>query len=152
MTDWLSFSPRTKSIALLIATLLLGVVLGAVMNAWWAHERFDRLRRLRSPGGFEQMIERVVEPNSPEQRREIEQVVSRSAQRLDSLRARHWRELRTVIDSMRTDLEPILTDEQEAALTRRIRMHRRGPKFRPGPPPGPDSGRHAPRRNDRQRE
>ena len=152
MTDWLSFSPRTKSIALLIATLLLGVVLGAVMNAWWAHERFERLRRLRSPGGFEQMIERVVEPNAPEQRREIERVVSRSAQRLDSLRARHWRELRTVIDSMRTDLEPILTDEQEAALTRRFRMHRRGPQFRPGPRPGPDSGRQSPRHRDQRPE
>ena len=131
MTDWLSFSPRTKSIALLVATLLLGIVLGAVLNAWWAHERFERIRRLRTAGGFEQMVLRTVEPQSPEQREEIEQVVMGAAERLDSLRARHWGELRSVIDSMRVELEPVLTDEQMQALSDRIRMHRR----RPGPPP-----------------
>ena len=131
MTDWLSFSPRTKSIALLVATLLLGIVLGAVLNAWWAHERFERIRRLRTAGGFEQMVLRTVEPQSPEQREEIEQVVMGAAERLDSLRARHWGELRSVIDSMRVELEPVLTDEQMQALSDRIRMHRR----RSGPPP-----------------
>lgn len=140
MTDWLSFSPRTKSIALLVATLLLGIVLGAVLNAWWARERFERLRRLRTPGGFEQIVTRSLEPTSPEQRQEIEIVVGRTAQRLDSLRARHWRAVRATVDSMRIDLEPILTDEQQEVLTRRIRMHRHRSGFRPpGRPPGSDS-------------
>jgi hypothetical protein len=140
MTDWLSFSPRTKSIALLVATLLLGIILGAVLNAWWARERFDRLRRLRTPGGFEQIVTRTLEPTSPEQRQQIEAVVGRTAQRLDSLRARHWREVRATVDSMRVDLAPILTDEQRETLTRRIRMHRHRSGFRPpGRPPGADS-------------
>lgn len=140
MTDWLSFSPRTKSIALLVATLLLGIVLGAVLNAWWARERFERLRRLRTPGGFEQIVIRTLKPTSPEQRRNIEAVVGRTAQRLDSLRTRHWSEVRATVDSMRVDLEPILTDEQRKTLTRRIRMHRHRSGFRPpGRPPGPDS-------------
>ena len=131
MTDWLSFSPRTKSIALLVATLLLGIVLGAVLNAWWARERFERLRRLRTPGGFEQIVTRSLEPTSPEQRQQIEAVVGRTAQRLDSLRARHWDVVRATVDSMRVDLEPILTDEQRESLTRRIRMHRHRSRFRP---------------------
>jgi hypothetical protein len=144
MTDWLSFSPRTKSIALLVATLLLGVVVGALLNAWWAHERFERIRRLRTPGGFEQIVTRTVQPTSPKQRQEIEAVVGRTAQRLDSLRTRHWREVRRLVDTMRTDLEPVLTEEQLSALDRRIEMHRR----RPGPPGpglrGPGPGRPRP--------
>ena len=133
MTDWLSFSPRTKSIALLVTTLLLGIVLGAVLNAWWAHDRFERLRRLRTPGGFEQIVTRALDPTSPEQRREIEAVVGPTAQRLDSLRGRHWGEVRRLVDSMRVELEPILTEQQMERLTRRIRMHRhRG--FRPRGP------------------
>lgn len=138
MTDWLSFSPRTKSIALLVATLLLGIILGAVLNAWWARERFERLRRLRTPGGFEQIVTRTLEPTSPEQRRGIEAVVGRTAKRLDSLRAGHWRAVRATVDSMRVDLEPILTEEQIERLKRRTRMHRPGPFVGPpGRPPGP---------------
>jgi hypothetical protein len=133
MTDWLRFSPRTKSIILLVATLLLGIVLGAVLNAWWARERFERLRRLRTPSGFEQIVIRTLEPESPEQRRRIEAVVGRAARRLDSLRTRHWGEVQATVDSMRVDLEPVLTDEQSEILTRRIRMHRN--RFR-GRPPG----------------
>ena len=134
MTDWLSFSPRTKSIALLVTTLLLGIVLGAVLNAWWARERFERLRRLRTPGGFEQIVVRTLEPNSPEQRQAIEAVVGRAARRLDSLRTRHWGEVRATVDSMRADLRPILTDAQMRGLSRRIRMHRQRGRFRtPGP-------------------
>jgi hypothetical protein len=135
MADWLSFSARTKSILILVATLLLGVVLGAVANAWWAHERFERLRRLRSPGGFEQMMLRTLDP-TPDQRGTVERIVERSATRLDSLRGRHWREVRVVIDSMRADLRPHLTDQQRAALDRRVRHHRhRGPRRGPGGPP-----------------
>ena len=144
MTDWLRFSPRTKSIALLGTTLLLGIVLGAVLNAWWARERFERLRRLRTPGGFEHIVTRTLGPTSPEQRQQIKAVVGPTGRRLDSLRTRHWRAVRVLVDSMRLELEPILTDRQMQTLTRRIEMHRRGP----GPPlprlQGPPPGRPTP--------
>jgi hypothetical protein len=39
--------------------------------------------------------------------------------------------VRATIDSMRMELEPILTDEQRETLTRRIRMHRHRSGFRP---------------------
>jgi hypothetical protein len=138
MTDWLSLSPRTKSILLLCATLLLGIALGSVLNAWWAQERFERLRRLRAPGGFEAMVMQAVDPASDAQRQEVRRVVDRAAARIDTLRRRHVRDLRATVVEMRSKLEPILTDRQRRRLTRRLRMHGRqalGPPRRGGPRP-----------------
>jgi hypothetical protein len=139
MNDWLSLSPRTKSMLLLGATLLLGVILGAVLNAWWAQERFERLRRLRAPGGFEAMVMQTVDPASDAQRREVRRVVDRAAARIDTLRRHHVRDLRGAVLQMRTELEPILSDRQLQRLTRRLRMHGRralGPPRRGVPRPG----------------
>lgn len=135
----LSLSPRTKSILLLVSTLLLGMVLGAVVNAWLATERFERIRDLRRPGGMIQHLERIVEPTSPEQRAQIRAVFDATSAEVQALRDEHRRELRAVMDSMTVRLEPVLTDEQMSTLRDRLRIGPRGP--RAGPHRGRQRGR-----------
>lgn len=142
MPDWIHFSPRTKSVLLLVATLAIGVVLGAVSNAWLAQQRFERIREMRQSGGFERMLIETIQPTSDDQRVRIDSVVGRSAQRMRSLRRSHRHDVRRVVDSMRTALAPILTDEQMDRLDRRLRVGRR----RFSPPPSDSNRRPGPRR------
>ncbi|PEN12679.1 hypothetical protein CRI94_14290 [Longibacter salinarum] len=126
--SWMSFSPRTKSVLLLVVTLLLGVVLGSVLTGWWVQNRADRVRALRTPGGFVERVIRQVEPMSPAQRDSVEVIARRTARQLDQLRRTHRRQTMTVLDSMRTELRTVLSEEQINALDRRFqhRRHRRG--------------------------
>lgn len=138
MARWISFSPRTKSILLLLSTLALGVVLGAVLTGWWIQERADRVRGLRTVDGFVERVTRNVEPTSDAQRDSVQAIAHRSALRLQTLRQNHRRETFATLDSMRQAFEPVLTDKQMARLGRRLPD---GPG-RFGPPrPGPERRR-----------
>lgn len=137
-------SPRTKSILLLLVTLVLGVVLGALLNARLAQERMERIAFLRSQRGFMRFLEDVVEPESPEQRQAVRDVLRRSAQRMAEVREQHRAEMQSILDSTRTELEGVLTDRQLEQLEQRLEMHRMnhrrgrgGPPPHRGPPPGP---------------
>ncbi len=136
MTDWITFSPRTKSILLLVCTLLLGVLLGAVLNTWLAQERFERIQALRSAQGFERMVERSVAPVSDEQSEQISIVMEEWGPRIVQQRREHRRETRALMDSVRTDLRPILSDEQMERLEERLRprgRYRGEQRLRRGP-------------------
>lgn len=120
MTDWLSFSPRTKSILILVSTLLVGVLLGAVLNAWLAQDRLERLHAMRSADGFERMVERRVQPVSDEQAAQLSTVMEEWAPRMAQQRRAHRREARALMDSLRADLQPILSEEQMQRLDERL--------------------------------
>ena len=149
-------SARTKSILLLLATLLIGMVLGALVNARLAEQRLERIAFLRSSHGFVRFWEEAVEPQDEAQREAIEAVLQQSARRL----AEHMRtsqgEMQDIIDSTKTQLDVLLTPEQRARLERRMQRRRenrfedRRPRFeeRRGPPGrgGPPGGREPPPR------
>ena len=135
MKVWLSFSPRTKSILILVSTLLLGVLLGAVLNSWLAQDRFERLHAMRSADGFERMVERHVQPVSDEQAAQLSTALEEWAPRMAQQRRAHRRETRALMDSLRADLQPILNEEQMQRLDERLgtrggdqggERHRRG--------------------------
>lgn len=151
MPDWIRFSPRTKSVLLLLATLVIGAVLGAVANAWLAQQRFERIRALRAPGGFERMVVETIRPASDSQHAAVDRVVSDAAVRIRTLRRDHHAEVRAVLDSMRTALAPVLTDAQRQRLDRRIRRgerRMRRPNQRPNQHPNQRPNQHPDRHTD----
>lgn len=143
---------RSKSILILSGTLLIGLVIGALGAGAIIGSRVDQFERMRRPGGIPQMIEEAIMPTDETQRRKI--VIA-----LDSLDARQLR-LReynaqqhdAIFDSLRSDLDSILTPEQRTRL-QEWQTQDRGPRGRPrGPgarggdrrdrhpgPPGPGS-------------
>ncbi|MGI9174642.1 MAG: hypothetical protein ACR2GR_04935 [Rhodothermales bacterium] len=142
---------RSKSILLLLATLLIGMVLGALINARLAEQRLERIAFLRSSRGFVRFWEEAVEPQDEAQREAIEAVLEQAGRRL----AEHMRttsgEMQDIIDSTKTELDALLTPEQRARLERRMQRRRqnrfedrrperfeerRGPPGRGGGPPG----------------
>lgn len=118
-----SFSPTTKSVVILLATLLLGVLLGAVLTGWWVQQRSDRVRAVRTADGFVERVMRQVEPMSAAQRDSVQAIARKRAHQLQRLRGAHRADTRAVLDSLRQDLRPVLTDEQLSRIERRMPRH-----------------------------
>ena len=123
---WMSFSPRTKSVLLLVVTLLLGIVLGGVLTGWWVQNRADRVRALRTPSGFVERVVERVEPTSAAQRDSVQIIARRTARQLERLRRSHRQQTMAFLDSMRTELRTVLSEEQISTLDRRLERRHRG--------------------------
>ncbi|HEX7071987.1 MAG TPA: hypothetical protein VF190_14330 [Rhodothermales bacterium] len=130
-------SPRTKSVLLIVATLLIGLVLGALLNARLAERRMERLASLRSERGFVRFMEEVVQPTDEAQREAMHEVFRRTGERMAEHQERSRRDAMAILDSSRQELAEILTPEQMQRLDDRLqdrRRHRRDGDFRRGGP------------------
>lgn len=117
---------RSKTILVLFVTLLIGMVLGAQIHSIWMWHNFRRMAfRMRTPDGFIERFERIIEPTE-EQREAIRKLLEKHHEKLIRFR----RDFPAMMDSLRKDMDAILTEEQKARL-------REGLRFRGEPPPGP---------------
>lgn len=130
---------RAKSTLILFATLALGLVLGSLITGAVVNRRLDRIAEMRTARGMAFFLERVIQPESEEQREEIRAVLDHVAPAFtEEFRASRER-MRTLSDSLRVALEPLLTDAQKVRLEEGMRMRRGSPPFGPQgdrPPPG----------------
>lgn len=116
---------RLKSAGIVIVTLIIGMVLGGLITARIVHNRMDHIADVRSQRGFTRFIERSIEYESPEQRREVGRILDRTAENM----FRHLRLSRKqtvqILDSARAKLGEILSEKQMERLDKRLRHHRR---------------------------
>lgn len=114
---------RIKSISILAATLLFGILLG-LMVPGFIHKlnnhrdgRGTRMERPMAAKGdwFVKTLYRVVKPDST-QREKIKPVADWAAARMDSLEQSMNSEAAAILDSAKAQLRPILNDEQWARL------------------------------------
>ena len=134
---------ETKSLVILVATLVLGVLLGAVGNGAMARERRARVEEMKRPGGFVGHMEEIIRPRDSVQRAAIEPVLRATSERNRQIIHAANEQLRAALDSMRARLAPELDDEQRKRLDD---FARTAPPLRPGggPPhrrPGGPHGR-----------
>ncbi len=133
---------RIKSTLLILATLVIGGIIGALIHAQVSEQRFERLESLRTNRGFARFIDRVIEFDTPEQREQVLDIVDAASVRLFENMQKTRRESRAILDSTRAKLAEVLSEEQLEQLDRHLtrrregRRHRRGP-MDDGPPPGP---------------
>ena len=146
-------SPRTKSTLLLVATLVIGLILGALINGYFVRERLDRIGNFLTPLGFGGQIEEVIRPTSEEQREAVRAVLDDAAPRAVAIMRESRSQMRALNDSVRSALSGILTEEQMQRIDERMRLRRRRGPFRPGLPPAilDDSTGRRPRRGRRHR-
>jgi len=135
---------RTKSALLLIATLVVGLLVGAVTTGSIVNLRRDELKAMRSPGGLTGMLERVIEPTDEAQRAQIRAVLEGSEARFSEA-LRECRGFHSAArDSMRADLDSVLTPAQQNRLDQwlsRDRKSRNGRRGRNGKPSKHDDPR-----------
>jgi hypothetical protein len=134
-------SIQWKSTFIIIATLVIGILIGVFLAGPVMHRRVARRVMDRGPEMFTQMMERVIEP-TPDQEEAVRSVLEEHSSRLEELHEDFRTEMVTTMDSLKADLDPILNDEQKARLEERHhrleRFMERGPghrmKGKPGPP------------------
>ena len=137
-----------KTAAILLATLIIGMVCGALILGAFARDRLQPPPPQMTRERFVERWVRMVRPNQ-EQIRRIREVVGDHEPGFRENYMRHRQEMQALVDSLHRDLEPILTEEQRERI-KRIRERResmrefrrrgdnesRRPRNRPGNRPG----------------
>jgi len=123
---------ESKPVAILFATLALGVVLGMVGQGLLMRQRTQRVGELRRPPGFVVHMEHVLEPTAA-QRDTLRVLLRATASRNEAIIASARGALRTALDSLQLQLAPLLSAQQRERLAENSVLP---DPFRPPPPRG----------------
>ncbi len=120
---------RYKTIGLLFGTLIIGVVVGILLHATFLRGQFRKhIHRLRTEDGFIQRFEDLIQPTEV-QRVQLEKVLKKHFEEMD----KQHEAFRDLMDSLKTDIDSILTEEQRQRLQKSMFLGRskltRGPSF-----------------------
>ena len=99
---------------------MLGILLGVVVDRTVIENHVkNRFTRMGNPRMIGFLLERVIQP-TPEQRKKIEKILDNYADKMFETRHQVMKKTAALMDSLRHDLEPILTEEQK----KRMEEHR----------------------------
>jgi hypothetical protein len=115
----------------IVATLLIGILIGALLNRTLIQRRLRNILEMRAVGLLTPRPERDLKPVSPEQEKRIREILDKHAGRLAEIHQRFDQEIKSAFKSLRQEIDPILTPEQRGQFKRMI----------PGPPPFPNRPR-----------
>ncbi|MBC8174498.1 MAG: hypothetical protein H8E82_02425 [Candidatus Marinimicrobia bacterium] len=116
---------KSKSIIIIVSTLILGVIIGLTSARFLVHNRIERLAEMSHLEGFVNVMENIIKP-SEDQAEEIREILTNHHKRISEMREQHIVEIQIVMDSLKTDLKPYLTDRQ---LEQIEKMRSRNTKF-----------------------
>jgi hypothetical protein len=109
---------------IIIITLVLGIVVGFMLNRIYSQRRVRNILSRRSPDFFVAFYERILEPDT-EQSKKIREILDTYSKQVTNIRENFQAELQSLFESMKAQIEPILTPEQKERLKERF----------PQPPP-----------------
>ena len=115
----------------IVAALLIGILIGALLNRTLVQRRIKNMLEMRAVGLLAPRPERDLKPVSPEQEKRIREILDSHAERLAEIHKRFDGEIQSAFKSLKQEIDPILTPEQRDQFKRMI----------PGPPPFFDRGR-----------
>jgi uncharacterized membrane-anchored protein YhcB (DUF1043 family) len=135
---------NTKTVLIIVATLVIGILIGALGSGFMVHRFARRMADMRHREMFVERMMEVIEP-APEQEAEVRDILTRHAEEFTKLADGFHKDTAALFDSLRSELDPVLTDEQKERLeVRHERLGRfmkhghRPPHHKPGaPPPAP---------------
>ena len=125
-------SIQWKSFLIIIATLLIGIVIGVFLAGPVLHHKMRPHFADKGHGILTPMLERIIQP-TPDQEEAVRRVVEKHSGRLEGLHKDFRAEMVATMDSLIMDLDPILTEEQKARLDERHERLRHFMKGRPVP-------------------
>jgi hypothetical protein len=121
---------KTKSILILLVTLILGIVIGFQINEILIKKRFEEMRAARRPGSFIKLFENILQP-SEEQKVLLEPIFIKYQQKIDEVISNSRVQVDAQMDSLTNDLKPILKQDQLDRFTAEIKNVRKGPPLPP---------------------
>ncbi len=110
---------KTKSTFILLGVLAIGVTIGALASGTLQQQRKHRFERMPPHERFFSFMKSVVEP-SEEQRDDVERIIENRSEQLRELHETHQTGVIAIYDSLRADLQTLLTDEQKKRFEEQI--------------------------------
>ena len=130
---------HTQSALIILATLILGILLGTVISTVFVHQRFQKVRSNLERGRFSEfMVDEVIQPIDEAQRELLLNIVEETSQKNEELILNFRTEMDAIMDSLYVKMKPLLTEEQYNRLVQQRIKRERG---KPGPPFPPQHGR-----------
>jgi len=138
---------ETKTVLIVLSTLIIGMIVGALITGAITRHRIGRFTSMREPGRLSTHVERIIDPDES-QREVVREILRKHSERFLEIHSQFEGEMLALRDSLKKDLDPILTDEQKERLERapkpprHLRDHRpeQSKDHRPGVPPQPGQG------------
>ena len=130
---------RSKTIIIIIATLIIGIILGMLGSGLLFGHFTKNFTGKPIPHRFSSFVERIVKPNE-NQVDSVRAILDRYGERMGELDLQHISEITSLMDSMHVDLSTILTEEQMKKLDEHQKRARRFFKGRKPFPHTPGSG------------
>lgn len=140
---------HTKTALIIVATLVIGIFIGALGSGFMFHRRTGRPPRREYGERFVEFVMDLIAPPA-EQEDEIREILTRHAEEYEEITKNYREETSALFDSLGSRLDSVLTDEQKAKFEERRRRLRQRmdhgkplPHGKPGdhrPPPPPDEG------------
>lgn len=112
-------SKKSQTLLVIVATLVLGIVIGAVGSGLFRKKQQEAFEGMPPGRHLLRVMERVIRP-TPEQRAALHDVVERRSQQIAAVQAEHQSEVLAILDSLRSDLNAILTEKQQRRLERSL--------------------------------
>ena len=102
---------KVKTALILICTLVIGIVLGAMLNRALMHMKIKGFLAMRTHKGFVERLEDIIQPTTP-QKNEVTAILDKYALQFDSLHEEFKGRVSSLLTSFKNDLTPVLTPEQ----------------------------------------
>lgn len=135
---------KSKGVIVILVTLVIGIVLGILAGGFFRQNMLkDRVARFRSPDFFIERLEKIVQPTA-EQSELLREILREHHEKMFDQGERLRDQMRVMNDSLFSQLDTVLTEEQITQLKQRME------RMRPFPPDRRD--RMHPRREGRRRD
>lgn len=110
---------KAKITIIIIITLIIGILIGAMLNRAIIQHRIKSTISLMQPGFLSDFYRDLLRPDE-DQARKIQQILERHAEEIMQIRRDYQDDMTTANESLWAKLQPILTPEQEKRITRRF--------------------------------
>lgn len=134
---------KVKTALIIGITLIIGILIGALLNRALLQHRIRRAFSMQTPGFLMTLYERTIEPDA-EQSKLIREILEKHVKRMSEIRKNFHSSLQSEFESLRKELDPLLTPEQKKRLMNRVplpfRRFRRFPDYRRPPRREPRKG------------
>ena len=102
---------KTKSILIIIATLIIGFVIGFLTNGRLTKSRIQSFVKMGTSDGFKARLYHVIRPDDL-QRAEIDPILEKYAGKIHESVVKSREDMSSIGDEMMEELEPFLNDDQ----------------------------------------
>ena len=110
---------KVRTTIVIIITLIFGIVLGAMLNRTFTHQRIKRAFDTVNPNRFTMILERAIDPTE-KQKKQIREILQNHTNQVEELRKNAMEGMQTSLQSLKKELDSVLTTEQKERLEKMI--------------------------------